>query len=200
MTHKDGYTFCNFCGSHESRVTFLVAGQRDTHICDCCAWDCAMLIYEKMKDRYNGEQTPLWKSPDTRIFPALRNSPKTNSPPWMMKMNNLTATTLAAHFPAVAPEIFRTLENEKPLTAATVKGPKGKKRNGVSAWPVTILDTPAQLPPLAARIDGLASQIARIIDGTVSMGVEMQLIILAFNLAAVAEQVAHMENNLEVPA
>ena len=105
-------------------------------------------------------------------------------------MNNLTATTLAAHFPTVAPEIFRTLENEKPLTAATVKGPKGKKRNGVSAWPVTILDTPAQLPPLAARI----------IDGTVSMGVEMQLIILAFNLAAVAEQVAHMENNLEVPA
>ena len=150
MTHKDGYTFCNFCGSHESRVTFLDAGQRDTHICDCCAWDCAMLIYEKMKDRYNGEQT------DTVM--------------------------------------------EKPLTAATVKGPKGKKRNGVSAWPVTILDTPAQLPPLAARIDGLASQIARIIDGTVSMGVEMQLIILAFNLAAVAEQVAHMENNLEVPA
>ena len=150
MTHKDGYTFCNFCGSHESRVTFLVAGQRDTHICDCCAWDCAMLIYEKMKDRYNGEQT------DTVM--------------------------------------------EKPLTAATVKGPKGKKRNGVSAWPVTILDTPAQLPPLAARIDGLASQIARIIDGTVSMGVEMQLIILAFNLAAVAEQVAHMESNLEVPA
>lgn len=150
MTHKDGYTFCNFCGSHESRVTFLVAGQRDTHICDCCAWDCAMLIYEKMKDRYNGEQT------DTVM--------------------------------------------EKPLTAVTVKGPKGKKRNGVSAWPVTILDTPAQLPPLAARIDGLASQIARIIDGTVSMGVEMQLIILAFNLAAVAEQVAHMENNLEVPA
>ena len=150
MTHKDGYTFCNFCGSHESRVTFLVAGQRDTHICDCCAWDCAMLIYEKMKDRYNGEQT------DTVM--------------------------------------------EKPLTAATVKGPKGKKRNGVSAWPVTILDTPAQLPPLAARIDGLASQITQIIDGTVSMGVEMQLIILAFNLAAVAEQVAHMENNLEVPA
>ena len=44
MTHKDGYTFCNFCGRHESRVTFLVAGQRDTHICDCCACDCAMLI------------------------------------------------------------------------------------------------------------------------------------------------------------
>lgn len=101
MTHKDGYTFCNFCGSHESRVTFLVAGQRDTHICDCCAWDCAMLIYEKMKDRYNGEQT------DTVM--------------------------------------------EKPLTAATVKGPKGKKRNGVSAWPVTILDTPAQLPALGGR-------------------------------------------------
>ena len=46
----------------------------------------------------------------------------------------------------------------------------------------------------------MASQIARIIDGTVSMGVEIQLIILAFNLTAVAEQVAHMENNLEVPA
>ena len=115
-------------------------------------------------------------------------------------MNNLTMTILAAHFSAVDPEILRALENKKPLTAATVKGQKGKKRNGVSAWPVTILDTPAQLPPLAARIDGLASQIARIIDGTVSMGVEMQLIILAFNLAAVAEQVAHMENNLEVPA
>lgn len=115
-------------------------------------------------------------------------------------MNNLSATTLTAHFPAVAPEIRRVLENKKPLAAATVKGPKGKKRNCVSAWPVTILDTPAQLPPLAARIDGLASQITQIIDGTVSMGVEMQLIILAFNLAAVAEQVAHMENNLEVPA
>ena len=116
-------------------------------------------------------------------------------------MSTLTATTLAAHFPAVAPEIFRALENEKPLTAGTAKGNEGKNENTVhSAWPVTILDTPAQLPPLAARIDGLASQIARIIDGTVSMGVEMQLIILAFNLAAVAEQVAHMENNLEVPA
>lgn len=115
-------------------------------------------------------------------------------------MNDLTATTLAAHFPAVSPEIRRALENKKPLTAATVKGQKGKKGNCVSAWPVTILDTPAQLPPLAARIDGLASQITQIIDGTVSMGVEMQLIILAFNLAAVAEQVAHLENNLEVPA
>lgn len=115
-------------------------------------------------------------------------------------MSTLSTTTLTAHFPAVAPEIFRALENEKPFTVAAVRGPKGKKRNGVSAWPVTILDAPAQLPPLAARIDGLASQIARIIDGTVSMGVEMQLIILAFNLAAVAEQVAHMENNLEVPA
>ena len=114
-------------------------------------------------------------------------------------MNNLTATTLAAHFPAVSPEIRRALENKKPLTAATVKGQKGKKQNCVSAWPVTILDTPAQRPPLAARIDGLASQITQIIDGTVSMGVEMQLIILAFNLAAVAEQVAHLENNLEVP-
>ena len=114
-------------------------------------------------------------------------------------MNNFNTATLAAHFPAVAPEILRALENEKPLTAATVKGHKGKKQNRVSAWPVTILDTPAQLPPLAAKIDGLASQITQIIDGTVSMGVEMQLIILAFNLAAVAEQVAHMDNNLEVP-
>ena len=115
-------------------------------------------------------------------------------------MTDPTATPPAAHSPAVSPEIRRALENKKPLTAATVKGQKGKKRNCVSAWPVTILDTPAQLPPLAARIDGLASQITQIIDGTVSMGVEMQLIILAFNLAAVAEQVAHMENNLEVPA
>lgn len=116
-------------------------------------------------------------------------------------MNNLTATTLAAHFPAVAPEIRRALENKKPLAAGTAKGDKGKNENTVhSAWPVTILDTPAQLPPLAARIDGLASQIVQIVDGTVSMYVEMQLIILAFNLAAVAEQVGYMENNLEVPA
>ena len=107
-------------------------------------------------------------------------------------MNNLTATPLAAHFPAVAPEIRRALENKKPLAAGTVKGNKGKNEKPVHS--------PAQLPPLAARIDGLASQITQIIDGTVSMGVEMQLIILAFNLAAVAEQVAHMENNLEVPA
>ena len=54
--------------------------------------------------------------------------------------------------------------------------------------------------PGATPAIGLASQIARIIDGTVSMGVEMQLIILAFNLAAVAEQVGYMETNLEVPA
>ena len=113
-------------------------------------------------------------------------------------MNNLTATTLAAHFPTVAPEIFRTLENEKPLTAATVRGQKGKKRNGVSDWPVTILDTPAQLPPLAAKIDGMASQLVKIAE-SVELSTEMQLIIFAHNLAAVAEQVAHMENNLEVP-
>ena len=69
MTHKDGYTLCNFCGSHESRVTFLVAGQRDTHICDCCAWDCAMLIYEKMKDRYNGE-------PQYPTFPCFKELPE----------------------------------------------------------------------------------------------------------------------------
>lgn len=66
-------------------------------------------------------------------------------------MNDLTATTLAAHFPAVSPEIRRALENKKPLTAATVKGQKGKKRNCVSAWPVTILDTPAQLPAPGGR-------------------------------------------------
>lgn len=29
-------------------------------------------------------------------------------------MNNLTATTLAAHFPAVSPEIRRALENKSP--------------------------------------------------------------------------------------
>lgn len=37
-------------------------------------------------------------------------------------MSTLSTTTLAAHFPAVAPEIFRALENEKPFTAGTVKG------------------------------------------------------------------------------
>lgn len=115
-------------------------------------------------------------------------------------MNNLTATTLAAHFPAVAPEIFRALENEKPLTADTVKGNEGKNENTVhSAWPVTILDTPAQLPPLAAKIDGMASQLVRIADEVIGLDVEMQLIIFAHNLVVVAEQVAHMENNLEVP-
>ena len=77
MTHKDGYTFCNFCGSHESRGTFLVAGQRDTHICDCCAWDCAMLIYEKMKDRYNGEQTDtVMEKPRHPNFPCFNELPE----------------------------------------------------------------------------------------------------------------------------
>ena len=46
-------------------------------------------------------------------------------------MNNLTATTLAAHFPAVAPEIRRALENKKPLAAGTAKGDKGKNENTV---------------------------------------------------------------------
>ena len=74
MTDKDGYVSCNFCGRHES---FLVAGQRDTHICDCCAWDCAMLIYEKMKDRYNGEQTEtVMEKPQYPNLPRLNELPE----------------------------------------------------------------------------------------------------------------------------
>ena len=77
MTHKDGYASCNFCGRHESRVTFLVAGQRDTHICDCCAWDCTMLIYEKMKDRYNGEQTDtVMEKPRHPNLPCFKELPE----------------------------------------------------------------------------------------------------------------------------
>lgn len=41
-------------------------------------------------------------------------------------MNSLSARTLAAHFPAVAPEIFRVLENEKSLAAGTAKDKEGK--------------------------------------------------------------------------
>lgn len=52
--------------------------------------------------------------------------------------------------------------------------------------------------PLAAKIDGMASQLVKIAE-SVELSTEMQLIIFAHNLAAVAEQVAHMENNLEVP-
>lgn len=55
MTHKDGSISCDFCGRPESRTTVLVAGQNDAHICDCCAWDCAMLVYEEIKDRFWGE-------------------------------------------------------------------------------------------------------------------------------------------------
>lgn len=115
-------------------------------------------------------------------------------------MNSLSAHTLSAHFPAVAPEIRRALGNEKPLAAGTAKGNEGKNENTVhSAWPVTILGTPVQLPPVAARIDGMASQLVRIADECIGLDTEMQLIVFAGNLAAVAEQVAQMENNLEVP-
>ena len=115
-------------------------------------------------------------------------------------MNNLTMTILAVHFSAVAPEIRRALENEKPLTGATVKGDNQKNQHvgHMYASLITPHDS-AQLPPLAAKIDGMASQLVKIAEGTVNMHVEMQLIIFAHNLAAVAEQVAYMENNLEVP-
>lgn len=114
-------------------------------------------------------------------------------------MNNLTMTILAAHFSAVAPEIRRALENEKPLTAATVKGHNLKNQHvgHMYASLITPHDS-AQLPPLAAKIDGMASQLVKIAE-SVELSTEMQLIIFAHNLAAVAEQVAHMENNLEVP-
>ena len=109
-------------------------------------------------------------------------------------------TILAAHFSAVDPEIRRKLENEKPLTAATVKGDNIKNQHVGHMY--ALLITPhdsAQLPPLAAKIDGMASQLVKIAE-SVELSTEMQLIIFAHNLAAVAEQVAHMENNLEVPA
>lgn len=114
-------------------------------------------------------------------------------------MNNLTMTILAAHFSAVAPENRRALENEKPSTGATVKGNNLKKQHVGHMY--ALLITPhdsAQLPPLAAKIDGMASQLVKIAE-SVELSTEMQLIIFAHNLAAVAEQVAHMENNLEVP-
>ena len=115
-------------------------------------------------------------------------------------MNNLTMTILAAHFSAVAPEIRRKLENEKPSTGATVKGNNIKNQHvgHMYASLITPHDS-AQLPPLAAKIDGMASQLVKIAE-SVELSTEMQLIIFAHNLAAVAEQVAHMENNLEVPA
>lgn len=113
-------------------------------------------------------------------------------------MNRLTATTLAAHFPAVAPEIFRALKNEKPLTDATVKGKEGKPSMNMP-FPLITTDIPAQLPPLAAKLDDMASHLARI-AGTVERDPEEHLVILTHNLADLAEQVAHMEMNLEVSA
>ena len=56
MTHRDGTVTCNFCGCPDSRATVLVSGQNDSHICDSCTWDCAMMIYEEIKDRYWGEE------------------------------------------------------------------------------------------------------------------------------------------------
>lgn len=115
-------------------------------------------------------------------------------------MNILSAATLTAHFPAVVPEIRRTLENEKPLAAGTEKGNKGKKQNAVhSSWPVTIRGDSAQLPPLAAKLDGMASHLVKVAE-SVDLPTEIGLVIFAHNLAALAEQVAHMENNLEMPA
>lgn len=114
-------------------------------------------------------------------------------------MNSLSATTLTTHFPAVAPEIRRVLGNEKPLTAATVKGDNQKNQHigHMYASLITPHDS-MQLPPLAAKIDGMASQLVKIAE-SVELSTEMQLIIFAHNLAAVAEQVGYMENNLEVP-
>lgn len=111
----------------------------------------------------------------------------------------LTTSVLTAHFPTVAPEIIRALENEKPLAADTAKG-NHEGKPSINLWftPITP-DAHAQLPPLAVKLDGVASHMARLAE-TVDRTAEERLIILAHNLAAVAEQVAHMENNLEVPA
>ena len=67
MTHKDGYVSCNVCGRHESQAIILVAGQNDSHICDCCAWDCTVMIYEEVKDRYRGEESKGLIEKPTRL-------------------------------------------------------------------------------------------------------------------------------------
>lgn len=57
----------------------------------------------------------------------------------------------------------------------------------------------AQLPPLAAKLDGMASYLVKVAE-SVDLPTEIRLVIFAHNLAALVEQVAYMENNLEVPA
>lgn len=112
----------------------------------------------------------------------------------------LKQSTLTIHFPAVAPEIRRALENERPLTVAAVKGNKQVRQHvgHMYASLITPHDA-AQLPPLAAKLDGMASHLVKVAE-SVDLSIEMHLVVFAHNLAALAEQVAHMENNLEVPA
>lgn len=92
-------------------------------------------------------------------------------------------------------------ETLKPKSAALsgqTKPPQGEAMKSTDAY-YTADTSFVQLPPLAAKLDDLASHAARIAENT-NPEIEALLIILAHNLAAVAEQVGYMENNLEVPA
>lgn len=80
MTNKDGFIYCDFCGCHESRTTLLMAGENDSHICDCCAWDCATFIYEEIKKRFLEEKPKgtIQKTAQSDVYTSANTSDNTN--------------------------------------------------------------------------------------------------------------------------
>ena len=88
--------------------------------------------------------------------------------------------------------------NEKALHCANSEEPENEERtNNLHAVPTT-QDASAQLPPLAADLEGLAVSLG-ILAGKVPAEEWEFLKIFRANLRAAAERVAALENNLEVP-
>lgn len=88
--------------------------------------------------------------------------------------------------------------NEKALRCANSERAKGEEGSGNLRAVPTMPGTSAQLPPLAADLEGLAVFLG-ILAGNVSSEQWEFLKLFRANLRAAAERVAALETNLEVP-
>ena len=89
--------------------------------------------------------------------------------------------------------------NEKALRCANSEEPKNEEStNNLHTVPITPGDS-AQLPPLAADLEGLAVSIG-VLAGKVNAEEWEFLKVLRSNIQSAAEQAAELENNLEIPS
>lgn len=90
------------------------------------------------------------------------------------------------------------LINEKALRCANSERPKSEEATSNLQNFSTTPGSSAQLPPLAADLEGLAVSLG-VLAGNVSSGQWEFLKLFRANLRAAAERVAALETNLEIP-